>query len=615
MRFVRGVTAGVVCFGLVSAGGAGSSRAHGSEPRQTVDARPSNLADFVPAGTASALDALAQRFDERAAMDLVVFMDRYWRNAGNPGFGASIDRIKSRLEASGFAARASAPADGPSTWIESYGRAPGWDHSVGTLALIGEGQQREEVLLSREQQRVALCINSFSTPPGGVVAPIVDVGQGVAEADYAGKDVKGAVVLGDAGAGRLWQMAVVQRGALGVVSPAMASYIRPGPTQADAQKPRSEWDVLQWGSVPFDEARRGFGFKATLRAAARIRERLKAGPARVRVEVVSTFAQQPIRSLVAEIPGAVKPEERVLLVAHVQEPGANDNASGCATLVELARAVMQAVRDKNIPAPGRTLTFIWGDEIRASRQWMTDHPAEAKQVRYMFSLDMTGEDASKTGGPFLIEKAPDPTAVWIRPSDPHTEWGSSPMKASALKGTLVNDAFLAVCQLRSKKTGWVVQTNPYEGGSDHSVFLAAGVPSLLAWHFPDRFYHSSLDRPEMTSPTEMKHVGASVAATALLFASASARDAQDVVRLIESAAASRLALERRQGAALVAAASDKPAAEAVEAAVEAAWRQWYAEALLGVLELPPGVASPDLSRLVDDAVARLAKQQRRSQAL
>ena len=51
-----------------------------------------------------------------------------------------------------------------------------------------------EVLLSRERDRVSLCINSFSTP-GVVEAPLVDVGAGT-PADYDGKDVKGAVVLG-----------------------------------------------------------------------------------------------------------------------------------------------------------------------------------------------------------------------------------------------------------------------------------------------------------------------------------------------------------------------------------------------------------------------------------
>ena len=236
---------------------------------------------------------------------------------------------------------------------------------------------------------------------------------------------------------------------------------------------------------------------------------------------------------------------------------------------------------------------------------MTDHPAEAKLVRYMFSLDMTGEDPIKTGGPFLIEKMPDPSAVWSRPSDPHTEWGGGQYKAEALKGSLLNDVFLAICQRHAKGTNWVVQTNPYEGGSDHSVFLRQGIPAVLAWHFPDWFYHTSLDRPDKTSAAEMKHSGVSVAATALLLASATDADARAIVALVESAATGRLALETRQGAQLVAAATDRSAAETREAQVRAAWIKWYGEALTEVLSLPATGPSPALSKLVETAVARL----------
>jgi hypothetical protein len=606
-RLLTGVVAGIVLTVLAVSAPAGVQAPAPAPPTPPAPPAPADLSALAPRSAVAALDVLSRRFDERAAMDLVLFMDQFWRNAGNAGFNQSIDRIKARLEASGFAARPAGPADGPSLWVEQSGKAPGWDYTVGTLTLAADDHGSEEVLLSRQQQRVALCINSFSTPDGGVVAPIVDVGAGASPADYDGKDIKGAVVVGDAGTGRLWQMAVVQRGAIGVVSPSMAGYIRPGSTAASQAKPRREWDVLEWGSIPYDETRRAFGFKATPKAVAQIRDRLARGPARVRVEIASTFAQAPIRALVAEIPGAVKPDERVVLVAHIQEPGANDNATGCATLQELARAILQGIREKTIPPPSRTLTFLWGDEIRVSRQWMTDHPVEAKQVRYMFSLDMTGEDIAKTGGSFLIEKAPDPSAAWDRPSDPHTEWGSRPVKADTLKGTLLNDLFLAVCQRRARGTTWLVRTNPYEGGSDHSVFLGAGVPSLLAWHFVDWFYHASLDRPDKTSPAEMKHVGVSIAATALALGGATTADAEDVVRLLEAAAMARLTLETQQGAALIAAASDKPAAQATEAAVMAAWKKWYGEALRSVLALPTGGATPGLERRVSEAVERVGR--------
>jgi len=204
----------------------------------------------------------------------------------------------------------------------------------------------------------------------------------------------------------------------------------------------------------------------------------------------------------------------------------------------------------------------------------------------MFSMDMTGEDTAKTGGTFLIEKQADPSAVWPRPSDPHTAWGAGEVKASELKGSLLNDLHLAICLRRARDTGWVVKTNPYEGGSDHTEFKSVGIPSLLNWHFTDRYYHTNLDRPEMTSAAEMVNVGAAVATSAWFLASATEPDALATVDLIGRAAAARLALEQRQAA---------------TEEILTAWRKWYAEALESVRRL--AVSGP--SAAVDAAVARV----------
>jgi aminopeptidase YwaD len=510
-------------------------------------------APAIPAGAERAYQALKGRVDGAQAMDLVRFMDRYWRIAANPGFNASVDEIRDRLKRAGLDPR-----------VEEFpARGKGWDYEKGTVSFADSG----EVLLSKENDRVSLCINSFSTG-GEIEAPLVDVGAG-APADYDGKSVKGAVVLGGAAVGQLWQQAVKQRGAIGVISTSIASYIRPDDpskfTFPDQQ------DIFQWGGVPYDEAAKAFGFKASWRAAARMRERLKSGPVRVKVDVRSSFYDGPNRMVVAEIPGTVKPGERIVMVAHIQEPGANDDGSGCGTLLALAIALHDAIAAKALPAPGRTLTFIWGDENRGSRAWMTAHADQAKGVQYMFSMDMTGEDTAKTGGTFLIEKQADPSAVWPRPSDPHTAWGAGEVKASELKGSLLNDLHLAVCLRRARDTGWVVKTNPYEGGSDHTEFKSAGIPSLLNWHFTDRYYHTNLDRPDKTSAAEMVNVGVSVATSAWVLASATEADARQVAGLLQRAEADRLALEQRQGA----------SAEILEA-----WRKWYAEARDSVTRLP-----------------------------
>jgi aminopeptidase YwaD len=550
----------------------------------------------LPPSAERAYRALSMRVDGLAAMETVRYMDQYWRIAGNPGFNSSIDYIRARLLAAGFAA---SPAKGrPFVRVEEWGQARGWDYQVGTVA-FDDG----EVVLSRLRDRVSLCINSFSTPKGGVTARLVDVGDGSQPANYENLDVKGAVVLGDADAGRLWQQAVKARGAIGIISTRVAPYIRPS-DPATFTSP-DQHDVFQWSAVPYDADVKAFGFKASWRAAARMRERLKAGPVQIKVDIESTFYEGANRSLIAEIPGTTAPEQRVVLAAHVQEPGANDDASGCGTLLAIAGALLPSAFGRGLQPPGRTLTFLWIDEIRGSQQWLKADAERAKGVQYMFSLDMTGEDTAKTGGTFLIEKQADPSAVWVRPSDPHSEWGASSVKPETLTGSLLNDVHLAVSLRRAKDTKWVVRTNPYEGGSDHTPFAEAGIPSLLNWHFTDRYYHTNLDRPDKTSPAEMINVGVAVATSAYFLASADERDASAVADLLAASADLRLALEHKQGATLVAAATDRAKAEETEAAVVAAWRKWYGEALESVRRLPVKGPSAGLDAKIAQAQQRL----------
>lgn len=546
---------------------------------------PEPVADRLPPSAERAYRAVATRFSRADAMDAVAFMQQYWRVAGNPGYDASIDYLRGRLLAAGL----------PLVRVDEYPTAsPGWDYSHGGVWIRGQA----DPVLSQERDRVSLAIHSFSTPAGGLEARLVDVGPGTA-ADFAGREVRGAVVLGDAPLGALWREAVRSRGAAGVISTQIAPYIRPAdPALMDeAQK-----DVLQWGSVPYDEKLKGFGFKASWRAAARLRDALRSDPAaQVRVEITSRFYPGPNRTLVAEIPGRTRPAERIVIAAHVQEPGANDNASGCATLLGLALALQEAISRGALAPPERTLTFLWVDEIRGSRQWLSARAEEAKGVRYMFSMDMTGEDTAKTGGTFLIEKQADPSAVWDRPSDPHSEWGAGEVKAESLRGSLLNDLHIAVAARRARDTGWTVRTNPYEGGSDHTVFAEAGVPSLLNWHFTDCFYHTNQDTIDKVSAAEMEHVGITVAASAYALAAADLEDGLIVAALVERAAAARLALERRQGPQVIAAAANPAAARAVEARVIAAWIKWYHEALDSVAQLPAGGPTPALRQRIERA--------------
>jgi hypothetical protein len=514
---------------------------------QTAALHLPRLDTSLPGKAERIYGVMSSRVDEGAAMDLVTRMAPLWRLAGNTDFDRSLEWIHARLTAAGIATRFDVI---PST-------SQGWEMRDAVLRLDGPDG---EVVLSRDQDRVPLAINSFSTPAGGLRTRLVDVGAGTEAGHYEGKNVGGAIALADGPIGPVWNLAVKAYGAAGVISTQIAGYTKPAETP----------NVLQWGAIPYADDRRSFGFKATPRAARRLRARLASGPVQVHVQVDTVFHRRPVRTLVAEFPGATRPDDRVVLVAHVQEPGANDNASGCGTLVAVALAIQRAIQEKQVPPPSRTLTFLFGDENRASDAWIADDTGRASRVLAMMSLDMTGEDTTRTGGTFLIEKGPDPTAFWERPSDPHSEWGASQADRSLLRGSFLNDLHLAVALRRARDTGWVVRTNPYEGGSDHTSFTKIGVPALLNWHFTDRYYHTNLDTVDKVSAREMGHVATVVATTAAFLASAGGEDVGPVQRLLERARDERLKTERR---------NDAPGD------VVQAWQAWYAEAIASASRL------------------------------
>src|SRR5688500_18134470 len=116
-------------------------------------------AERVPARAEHAIDVMLEGFDRQAAMGHIHFMSQFWRLAGNDAFDQSIGRIEERLLSAGFAIdrRGTGGADGPPASparVHSYPNSGhGWDHSVGTLAILN-ADGTETVVLSRESQRL-----------------------------------------------------------------------------------------------------------------------------------------------------------------------------------------------------------------------------------------------------------------------------------------------------------------------------------------------------------------------------------------------------------------------------------------------------------------------------
>jgi aminopeptidase YwaD len=435
--------------------------------------------------------------------------------------------------------------------------------------------------------RNMLAINSAATPDTGVVAQLVDVGAGAA-ADFERVDVTGKIVLASGAMGQVFTQAM-RRGAVGVMTHRVPAY----------NQPEKHRNSISFGSIN-DSTNTRWGIFLSRNAQDRLRQALARGP--VSVRVVSRTRSYPSEelTLVAEVHGSVRPQERFVSTAHVQEPGANDNASGVAVQAEMARVLATLLREGRID-PKRTITMIFGDEINQTQTYLAADSARTRNVLWGLSLDMVGQDTEKTGGTFLIEKMPDPAAIWTRGEEKHSEWGGSPITKEQLRPHYFNDFLIARALEQSAATGWVVKWNPYEGGSDHVPFLRHNRPGVLFWHFTDVFYHTDGDRLENVSRATLANVGSTALASILTLTTADGATARALVGEVERAAMRRLDVETALSRAAIAAGGDV----ALETDILTTWRDYYVDVIATMHDVETGGASAATRAAIDAAIARV----------
>jgi hypothetical protein len=511
---------------------------------------------------------LRQTFNDSNAYKTVAFVEQRWRLAGNSGFNESIFYVENILKQAGYIKEINGEADGPLTYrIESREmKKPTWEPIDASLTIEGESLS----LLNFASNRNMLAINSANTPPEGITAELLYVDKAGLK-DLHTKDWKGKIVFAETNIAALYRMAIAQ-GAIGVLAYSVSDY----------NQPALYTHSIQFQDIPYSASgNQHWGILLSYDAKEKLKAALAKGKTRVSVKVSSKIYNAVEYTLVANVRGRLHPDERFVCSAHVQEPGANDNASGVGTLAEMARTTAQLIKENKFAAQ-RSITFLWGDEIVSTARYIGDDSVRARGIKWGLSLDMVGEDVDKTGGSFLIEKMPDPSAIWTRGNDKHTEWGGRVLKESELFPHYFNDYLLNRCRYQASDNGWKVNCNPFEGGSDHTPFLEAKIPGLLMWHFTDVFYHTDADRLNMVSAKEMKNVGVSALAAAFGLVSANEQTTIQLIEEIKGNALDRLSTEFQ----LSKNAIKHGAAINKEQHIIDVWADWYKQAIGKMQEIP-----------------------------
>jgi hypothetical protein len=411
------------------------------------------------------------------------------------------------------------PTDGK---IEYFGivMPPEWRVKKGELWLTSPYLMK---LASYDE--VPLSLATFSAS-ADVEAELVDIGAGTADDDYA-RGVKGKIVLTNAPPHEVYERAVTKQGAAGIVSSWSA------PDFDHLNRRAGDFpDQVGWQHLRGREAAGSghFGFAISARRAQELRAMMQQGKTlRVHAIVDAELVPGSLKVVSGLIPGSTYPDEEILVTAHLDhyKPGANDNASGSAAILEMARTMRELIENKYLPLPLRTIRFMWVPEYQGTYAWLSAHLNDPVKRLANLNFDMVGENVAKTNSLLRLNYTSD----------------SNPSFLNAVIESIVDFANrfnseryppqmdLYIGSLMGSRNHLACRMVPYVTGTDHELFnnLKIGAATLGAW--PDDFYHSSEDSPDKVDPTQLHRAVVIGLAGITTLAYADSEQAQDLARL------------------------------------------------------------------------------------
>ncbi len=436
---------------------------------------------------------------------------REGRGLGTKGLAAAAEHLAARFAEAGLE-----PGAAGGSFLHSFRMPVAIEAVEARLALGGEA-----LVEGRDFRPL------WSSADGTFAGPHVFAGYGIDDEatgwdDWAGLDAEGAVVLvldggpgppafaarRGAALGRRGAKLVAarERGARAVLfvpadgAPALADAAGAMPTRASSGVIAL---ALSRGAAERIARRAGLGLDALARAAER-RFRPSLAPARLSGAVRIARREGEVANVIGRLPGRdpALAREQVVIGAHYDHlgrgefgslrpaaageihPGADDNASGAAALVALARAFAAG------PRPARTLVFaaFTAEEaglIGSAKFVETLAPGE---VHSMVNLDMVGRLSENGVTVFGAE-----TAAGLRDL----------VRRSAERRALA-----------------IAFEDGAHGPSDHASFHAARIPALLFTTGTHEAYHTPDDRAETLRPEGAERVLGLVADVILALANA-----------------------------------------------------------------------------------------------
>ena len=273
-----------------------------------------------------------------------------------------------------------------------------------------------------------------------------------------------------------------EHGAIGIVTDFM-------PLWPNCRSRDDVLDVTLWNNsylAPANEYSQ-IGFQITPRRGDRIKKLLAKNGGRIpaRAMIDAELYDGEIDFVTGVLPGE-KPGE-VAVFSHLYEPGANDNASGCALSLESVATLKRLIDDGTIPPLGRSIRLCFPFEIISTLAYFQRYPERMEQIVAGLNPDMVGPDMEKVRSRLLVHGTPD----------------SAPSYVDALMSLSIEEFAQKNHLFRWSEKRFFINDNIV-------VDPAISIPSPALVCLRDRFYHSDHDRVSNLSSETLGIIGKAV---------------------------------------------------------------------------------------------------------
>ena len=519
---MRGILLGFLCLAFGASAG---------EPPPLLDA--------------TVVAALAQELSGDSAKRNLEVISQSHRMRASQGYRAAAEHVASQLRSYGLdeVEILQFPADGKTMFGTQKSR-PSWDAKSAQLWELAPGEQgwvRVVKIADWKSTPLSLAQDSESAD---VTADLVDVGAGSTDDDYRGKDVRGRLVLVSSQPEQVQALAVDQHGAAGIIS--------------FAQNQRTAWwgenaDLLRWGHLDSFATKPVFAFMVRPSQAHQWQQRLIAGQT-IRLQA-SVDAGRHVGSydiVSARIRGGdpALAAQEVTFTCHLDHPnpGANDNASGCATILEVARTFAKLIREGTLPRPARSLRFLWPPEIEGTTILLNARPDMAARLVAAIHMDMVG-GGPETKAVFRVTRSPASLPSVVNDVAEAVADFVNEQTLAFASGAAADYPFTAT---GGGKEALLAYADEFTPGSDHIVLTDSSfrIPTAYLNDWPDRYIHTDRDVPANIDPTKLERAGFIGASTGWYVANLTGAHTDDLLEVLNQRRLERTARMLRRGSRL-----------------------------------------------------------------